>query len=316
MKLSMRVCYFLQTHCNPAQVHRLVRRIKRASPAARIVIGHDFSGCDLDLAPLADLVDLADVELFAAQPPPRRGRFTLLRPYLDAVDRLLARGADFDWLVYLSGQDYPVRPLAGYERLLAETEQDGFIAHWDIFSGEGPWGKSKRGVRRYFYQYREPPPWAHPWLRRFSWVNDVQTRVHFFFNYGTQVGVRSRSVPFRDGFRCWAGFQWHTLSRRCVEYLHGFTRANPGLVTYYERTICPDESYVQTVLLNSGRFRLSGDNHRYVDYTGSRDGHPRILTLADQEAIAGSGAWFARKFDPGVDARILDRLDELAARER
>ena len=52
------------------QVHRLVRTLKRGSPDARVLIGHDFSGCDLDLSPLSDL---SGVDLWAPMASRLRG---------------------------------------------------------------------------------------------------------------------------------------------------------------------------------------------------------------------------------------------------
>src|SRR5688572_31975267 len=39
---------------------------------------------------------------------------------------------------------------------------------------------------------------------------------------------------------------------------------------HYRGTMSPEESMVQTVLLNDGRFRLVDDDLRYVDYAGDR----------------------------------------------
>ena len=48
---------------------------------------------------------------------------------------------------------------------------------------------------------------------------------------------------------------------------------------------------------------------RYVDFSGSRYGRPRVLGEADFQTLADPRFYFARKFDASRDERILDRLD-------
>ncbi|HSG39602.1 MAG TPA: N-acetylglucosaminyltransferase, partial [Thermoanaerobaculia bacterium] len=79
---------------------------------------------------------------------------------------------------------------------------------------------------------------------------------------------------------------------------------------WFRHTICPDEAVVQTLLLNSGRFKFSNDDLRYTDFTGSRNGRPRTLSADDLPAITGGACYFARKFDLHRDTRVLDLLDD------
>jgi len=51
------------------------------------------------------------------------------------------------------------------------------------------------------------------------------------------------------------------------------------------------------------------DNRRYYRFGGRS--HPAVLRLEDLPAVDASGAFFARKFDPAVDASVIR---ELAAR--
>ena len=99
------------------------------------------------------------------------------------------------------------------------------------------------------------------------------------------------------------------LSRACVVHLRDACRANPGLLDYYAKTLVPEESLVQTLLVNSGRFRFSDVPLHYADTEGRRDGSARVLTRADIPAIVRSRSFFARKFDSGVDSQVLDLID-------
>jgi hypothetical protein len=303
----MRVCFFIQSHRPPAQLARLVATLARSSPGARILVGHDATGAALRRE---DLPADADVELFHVPGPIERGRLSQLRPYFAALERLARGGFDLDWVVYLSAQDYPTQPVDALAARLEESGADGFLSFWEAFNPRNPWGRRYQGILRYGYQYSSAPRWLEPLLRRVLWINRLQRAVHLHATYGVQVGRPARWSPFGPGRVCYAGSQWTALSRGCLEFLADAVHHESALLAHYERTIVPDESLVQTLLVNSGRFRLENDTLRYTDFRGSRNGSPRVLGRADLGTLADPRYFFARKFAIEQDAQVLDRLDE------
>ncbi|HRC84089.1 MAG TPA: beta-1,6-N-acetylglucosaminyltransferase [Thermoanaerobaculia bacterium] len=303
----MRFCYLVQSHTNPVQIGRLVATLGRQSPGSVIVVAHDSTGCRLERQ---DLPTACELHLLSVPGPMRRGYLSMLDPYFAGLEHLERERVDYGWVIYVSGQDYPTQPLAGFEARLTASGADGFLRYWPALSAEGPWQRRHQGKLRYFYQYRDVSAWAAPLLRLLRGTNSWQKLWHVHRVYGPRLGLRARRTPFEGGRQCYAGWQWTNLGRSCTEYLLEASRREPGLVDYYRRTLCPDESLVQTVLLNAGRFRLENDNLRYADNQGARDGRPRILGLADLETITAGGCAFARKFDLEHDARIFDALDQ------
>ncbi|HVR97507.1 MAG TPA: beta-1,6-N-acetylglucosaminyltransferase [Thermoanaerobaculia bacterium] len=302
----MRICYFVQNHLAPPQVSRLVRTLRCAQPEAFVLVGHDaFAG----QATVDEMRQALDADVFAIREPARRGYFSLLQPYFEAVEWLSDHGTEYDWIVYLSGQDYPTRPLASFETLLATSEDDGFLRFWDAAAPVNPWGRRRQGLCRYYFQYSDAPRWAFPALRPLRSLNGGQTWMHVHLVYGPRVGIRKKP-PFGAGLTCYAGTQWTTLRRACAEYAAEQTRADGPLIRWFRRTICSDEAVVQTLLLNSGRFRFENDDLRYMDFTGSRNGRPRTLTAEDFPLLTSGPFYFARKFDLQRDTRVLDLLDE------
>jgi core-2/I-Branching enzyme len=303
----MRVCYFIQNHLAPPQVGRLVGTLRRSQPGSFILVGHDeFAG----FCAASELRQALNVDVFAAREPAKRGYFSLLEPYFDAVAWLADQGIAYDWLVYLSAQDYPTRPLRDFADLLAATGCDGFLRFWDAAAPVNPWGRRRQGVVRYGYQYFDAPAWALPLLRALRAGNGLQPFVHCHLTYGPRIGVRRRrQQPFHEGFRCYAGTQWTVLRRACAEYVAERVRGGDPLVQWFRRTICPDEAVVQTLLVNSGRFQLVDDDLRFVDVSGSRDGRPRTLTVKDLPTLTSGRHYFARKFDASGSSEVLDLLD-------
>lgn len=303
----MSVCYLLQTHKHPDQIDRLVRRIKSLSPTAQVLISHDFTHCDL---PRSGFRDLSDVDILPSRGG--RGDFSLVQSYLDAIRWLLDSGSDFSWLINLSGQDYPIQPLSEAEHFLSQTHYDGFAEYFEVFSNQSPW-KQHEGYSRYYYKYQtlmsHLPEWQKDLLKPVKVLNYMQPFFRVNFSYGITLGTKI-SPPFREDFVCYGGSFLCTLSRKCVEYLDQYANARPDLVAYYRGVANPDESFIQTVLINSGLFKLCNDCKRYFDFSRTRNGHPRILLSEDLPALLKSQAHFARKFDARVDSQILDLIDQ------
>jgi hypothetical protein len=296
----MKVCYFIQSHKNPQQIYRLVRAIKKSSPFAQIIIGHDFTNSYLDMTVLQNL---PDVHFIRINQPAIRGDFSLLQPYLQAINWLITNNSNFDWLVYISGQDYPTQPISNIEDFLAKTVYDGFMLYFD--ASQCPWQK-KEVFYRYLCQYYRLPDWAGKILSKALIITKI-TPIVFSIYYGSLIGLPAKKTPFSEQFTWYGGSQWHTLSRKCVYYIRNFIRENPQLVKYYKKTLVPDESFIQTILINNRNFNICCDNKRYIDFTGTTGGHARILTSQDYETITTGGFHFARKIEQNAD--ILDMLD-------
>lgn len=128
------------------------------------------------------------------------------------------------------------------------------------------------------------------------------------------IGSIPSTIPFDRHFHCYGGWQWHTLSRKCVEYIYQFIQEDRNLIAYYKRVIIPEESLIQTILVNSQRFNLYNDNKRYIDFSQKRsDGHPRTIDVDDYQEITSDRYHFARKFDPESSTQIVKMLDRKIA---
>ena len=304
--MTATVCYLIQSHRDPPQIHRLVRVLRQGSPRAKIVVRHDFGKCDLDWSSLAGLPDTW--LLPSTGPPQVRADYACqVQPYLDAIGWLEEQGIEYDWLVNLTAQDYPVKPVAEIERFLGEARCDGFLRFWDVLSPASPWS-ARKARARYWHRYWRLPAGAEPVMR----ATRLLTRflpIHFYLDYGALLGVRALRTPFGEGFRCHGGWAFFTLRRAAALHVREFLAGHPEVERHYKTTVAAEESLVPTVLANSGRFELVDDDLRYIDYTRAQKGSPRTLTCADLPELASGRYHFARKFDLGVDREVLDRID-------
>ncbi len=319
----MRVCYFIQAHNYPEQVYRLVKTIKRGSPDAIVIIGYDFTHSSISMEPLQHL---SDVYLLAGNFPIRRGEFSMLQPYLNAVDWLLKNEIEFDWLAYLSGQDYPIKSLEEIENYLAETQYDGFLQYYNVLSEQSPWS-IEQAKKRYFYQYFLTLSIPKVGFNRkllyklVHLIQDIQSilsqlqlqfilPINLLFTCANtlKIGTFAFNLPFNKKFICYGGNHRHFLSRKCIFYLQKYSIKKPKLIKFYQKTEISDESFVQTILVNSGQFNFY-NHHKIYDVYQIDDayGHPKSLTLEDYPKLIQSSCFFARKFEP--NSPLLDQLD-------
>lgn len=303
-----RHCYLILSHRSPRQIARLAGALRRGSPGSEVVVCHDATGCTLQAS------DVPGCRVVPTREHVRRSEWSLAQAYLDAVSTLAELSVEYDWLTYISGQDYSIRPLREYEAFVEEAGVDGFMTYGDVLGPDNPFAPRRhQGHRRYYYRYRRLPDAWQPWLRRFRFLNGWTSAWHLHWLYGAYLGTPVRQHPFTGGFRCYGGSNWHTLNRRCVEFLRTRVVEGDPVREHFTRTMAPDEAVMQTFLVNSGRFTFHRDNLRFIDFANSTTGSPRVLETGDFERLVTSGKFFARKFDMETDARILDLLDERIA---
>ncbi len=299
--MSSRVAYLITAYKLPQQTIRLASVLRAGDPEAQIVVHHDNRRCEADRTGL----DALGVQFVQPASAAEWGEFSQLAMVLRCMRWVLAH-SDFGWLVLLSGQDYPVRPVVEIKQSLAGTEVDALI---EVARCERP--AFRRTIdefaSRYHYRWRRLP--AHVAL-----TGQIGAKARPFVTSRSMgdrmwLGVPALRSPFGPQFVCHHGLDWFTLSRRAVDAVDRFTRMRPEVVNFYRHTLIPTESFVHTVLANDTSLRLSSDHGRYVVFDADHRSRPRILGTQDLESVLASGAHFARKFDDTVDREVLDEID-------
>jgi hypothetical protein len=312
------VAYYLQTHSRPAQVERLVEVITEGSPGAVVLVGHDVAGQPLDVPRLEAMGDVHVLPQKGGY-----GDFSHVDRYLEAAGWLDAHGVDYDWLENLSGQCYPLRPIAEIEDTLGSLNSDGYLLYSPVFPERVPAGADKgaagyRLVRpfdatmRYDYRHWQvgrPSDAKDRLTRPLMALNLVQPWARVSSAY-LAVGVRRRRTVFGPDFNCYGGSFFCTLRAACVRYVRDYAKANPDMVAYFRTVLAPEEVFLQSVLVNSGLFSFTADAKRYIDWAGGSYTHPKTLGAEDAPAVLASDAHWARKLDLEEDARLFDIIDQ------
>jgi hypothetical protein len=274
------VAYLILSYTAPELVERLVGRLRSGSPEATIVVHHDDRRCAL-----------GPVDALRIEPPSaiEWGHGSQLAAVTRCL-RWVHEHAPYDWLVLLSGQDYPIRPVAEIEAELESAAADAFILTAPVPPLRLRRGAVDEFARRYRYRWRRVPERLGRLLARADPLLQVRRLPS-----GTYAGV-----PWRSPLPPFHGSDWFSLSRRAVEAV----LAAP--VEHYLHTIVPTEAFVHTVLANDRTLRLHNDHRRYAVFDPPGSANPRVLGVADVDAAIATGGHFARQFE---DVRVLDEID-------
>lgn len=303
--MSNKLVFFLQTHKNENQILKLVQALQNSHSTEHfILIDHDYTATNLN----PDIFSrMPNVHILKSKEKRYRGDFSLIDPYFRAIKYLFEKHIDYDWLIYISGQDYPLICIDEMEAFLEDTSYEGFIKFYEASTR---WKENNQ--KRYLNQYLRIPEnlsWMlKPLLVRKARI-EKYTPIKLYPNYGAVIGLPAKATPFSKDFKLYRGYQWHTLSKSCVDYIRIFVEESPRTIKYFKRTIAPDEAIIQTILVNAKKFNLCNDHKRFFTFQGSQGGHPRNLTLEDFREISGKGYHFARKFDEDLHPGVLEIID-------
>jgi hypothetical protein len=298
----VRIAYVVISHRNPDQVLRLLAAL-REGPGSEVLVRHDPRHSSLDEQEVRRLGartirDAIDFEW---------GGWSQLRLLLACLS-CAAEAVDPDWLLVLSGQDYPLRSLASIEADLAAEEHDAMLGHaWELDTARLPEPPDDEFFLRYAYRHYAVPratPRLPRAVRPLVYLRELPPPLQ------PRLGVRRAKTPFHAGLECFVSADWLTLNRRALQAVLRAARERSDLMRYYRRVAIPSESFFATVLLNDRSLRVARDNRRFISFEAPLTPHPRTLTSADLDRLLASGCDFARKFDAEIDAEVLDVLDE------
>jgi len=264
---------------------------------------------------------IGDIHVLENPVAVRWGDFSLVKAAMLGIQWIL-QNREFDWLIWISGQDYPIKPISRIEEELSASSFDGYVeaflhddpAHWPMGEGFDRYFFQYLGLPRFAYWHRIPLTVRTALARARTNFNGAQSLVRIrgrYRNHPSQIGLRSLRTPFSHDFRCWGGYNWFNLSRPCVVYLKRFADDHPDMARYYSRTPLPEESFFQSILFNAKSFKIAPSSKRFINWNrGVKHGtSPDAITASQIVELIDSDAWFARKFDVSVSAGALDLLD-------
>lgn len=280
----MNLAYIVSAYKLPDQLARLITRLSTETTHFFVHIDRKTDEAVYRRMTTA-LAQVANVH-FLERHRSDWGGFGHVRATLKGIGALVRTDPGFDYAILLTGQDYPLRSNAEIHDFFLEHAGRSFIQHFPLPSD----GWAGGGLDR-----------IETWHLRVR-GRRVRIRPH------PRLGLERR---FPAGLRPFGGSAYWNLTRACTEYVHEFVRCHGAYTRFFRLVDVPDEIFFQTIVLNSPfREEVVDDDLRYLRWKDPETaGGPAVLGREDYDDLLRSEKLFARKFDAGLDAAILDLLD-------
>lgn len=324
----MKIAFIILNHREPTQLLRLVSTLKSELPDAPVVIHNDRFKVDIQESLIGGF---RDTHLLTSDWPISWGDFSCVASEWRSM-AWMVENLQFDWLILLSCQDYPIKPLASLKGFLSSVSADALLAATPIGKLESRRDRRDRN-RRYLYKYRPVRQASEVGVVAARWrrcvrensgllvdiVNNMQPWLQIYKfpdQMPWRVGWRALHAPFTRDAPCWFGSHWLSLSSKAVDYVVSYAQEHPEYARYCRNTIIPEESATPTLVCNAPGFRVDPRELHYVRWSNPHSGHPDTFVTRDLPELLATREYFARKFDMATDSTILDELDDMLANAR
>lgn len=251
------------------------------APCFDLYVHVDAKTKNFDFDALAALARRAQIFFTPRRHSVHWGRPSLVKAELELF---AAAGRRYRYYHLVSGSDLPVMPAEElFHRFDGHTECF-IVAHTDL--------SYDTRVRLMFYHPSMLRPHPKAPQSPFNRFRDLLYRVTMAVQRRAHVN-RLKPLSHMLG-RPAKGHQWASLPRAAVDII---LNAEPMIRRFVKATVCSDEMYKQTVLVNTPEApEISSDGDlRFIDWSAG-GANPAELIQNHFAEIDASGAVFARKF--------------------
>ena len=307
----MNLNYIILAHKNPAQVERLIQRLKY--PGSRFYVHIDRN---VQISPYKEELSQHEHISFLKEDqrePGTWGDIGIVKATLNAMKQIVEDKRSGHCLL-LSGQDYPLRTNKEINEFFEKKDNTSFISTFSL-----PHPNWKDGGYDRIEKYK---------------INKSHNRKHFLqlpsifdkefcsretagkINFLRKTG-RSHKIPlvlkkrrFPTYLRPYGGGQWWALPMKKIKDILDFIDDHPDYLDYHRYTLLPDEIFFHSIIAT-----LDGPVAPSVTYVNwDRKNTPLPVTFEKNDLeelkLASCEKLFARKFDIKIDSTILDLLDQ------
>lgn len=285
---SFKMAYVILCHKNPEQINMLIDSLTNDSVEFFLHVDQK-SGIE------ADITHRNDIHFVKEPIDVRWGHYSQIECVLKCF-ALIKKHGKFNYIHIISGQDLP---LASNEVILdffKKNQGDEFVKYQQLPNTSETWGCYER-VSVYY------PRFLISRTRRMAAIRMRYIKAVMNVPFlQRRLGVLPKSL--------YKGSNWMSITGECMEYIMEFTSTSPEYVRFFKNTLCGDEIFFHTIILNSAfKNNVRSEIKRYTDWETGPD-YPRTLTIEDYDRITRTGTecFWGRKFDLDIDRSIVQDL--------
>lgn len=301
MTKPLQIAYLVFVHKNPPQLARLLKRLSSQNNIFYIYVDRKN---DINLFKSAVKSIPADQIIWIQN---RKsifwGDFSLSEAYLSSFQTILQHTPEPDFIITISGQDYPIVSNKYINQWLTEHVDYSILDH-SVITENAPHILER--VQQYYLKvkrhhsiiYPHPNP-DNPRKKIFNTLLRMSRRLPL-----------PRQIPF--GHQLYFGTNWIQLKPKAARYIIDFARKNPDYVKFFRSTYVPEEAFFHTILLNATeaeRGKIYNERLTYMQWDRPEGAYSSPISLGEIPSMMQSAKLFARKFDIPHSDEIMDQID-------
>ncbi|RBN50310.1 beta-1,6-N-acetylglucosaminyltransferase [Flavobacterium psychrolimnae] len=247
---------------------------------------------------LNQLKKYSQVKLVSQKYKVNWGGFNHLKSILFLAEKALKNSQNY-YFHLLSGHDFPIKKLTEFKEYFDNNRKLEFINYFDV--PKIGWVDNGGMDRIEYYNLYDALdakiPKQNGLIRR---LIAIQKRLTF-------------KRPISSKFpKLYGGSTWWSLSRDCLQYVVNFTKNNNFVLKRFKYTLCSEEFYFQTIIMNSHfSLKVANNNLRYIDWVARNGNNPAILDTSDFEKLVATDAFFARKFEYPLSIDLMNQIKSI-----
>ncbi|NJN99139.1 MAG: beta-1,6-N-acetylglucosaminyltransferase [Anaerolineales bacterium] len=208
----MKIAYIILAHQYPEQLARLILRLN--TPNAIFLVHIDKkTGNGLYEQVTGQLSHFANVR-FLKRYKSCWGSFGVVQATLEGIKEIVEKNIHCDYIVLLTGQDYPIKSNSHLKEFFNEHQGKSFINHFSLPA---------------------PPGWQNGGMDRIEYWHFRFFNRRFFFPPKSNSFIKR---PFPQGFKPFGGSAYWALTREAVEYIYNFALEQRKLIEFFKFVDC------------------------------------------------------------------------------
>lgn len=300
----MKLAYIILAHKYPEQLTRLISRLNTETTSFFVHIDQTtdvetYGQIVQELSTLSNIYWLKRYDTYW-------GSFRAVKATYEGIQALFNQNIEFDYVVFLTGQDYPIKSITYIEEYLTKNAGKEFIEYYSLPCKNWKDPNFTINVDRVENWFINGKLVKHNFI---ALTPNSSLKLRVFLTLCSlliRLNILPKKRKFPEGFQAFGGSAYWCLSRNCAEYINNFIKQNSAFVNFFKFAGLSDEVFFQTIILNSPfKEQVINDDLRYVVWPG-----PAILAKNDLENLLNASELFGRKFDATIDAEVLDLIDQ------
>lgn len=296
----IKIGYIILAHQQPSQLVRLMKRL--GSNSNQIFLHIDKR---INLKPFLDcegfdtIKNLHLLKRFKSY----WGAIGIVHATLEGIK--LAIMHQCDYVILLSGTDYPIKDNTEIAQFLLANHGKNFLKHYQIPAPHWLPGKEEARLKKYYFYLNNK-------LFEFPIPVGVKSLPRKVLNLILNLFLPNERT-FPKNIIPYGGDNWFCITHNACQEVTRFYQTHPEVLSFLKYSLCSDEIFIQTAFFNSGNADLIAsvvnDTINEINWKNRNKPSPEIFNPSDFNRLLASDKMFARKFDHDQFPELIDRID-------